>query len=29
VISKSSYDELRKLLKEKSGHIELIPPKRS
>jgi phospholipid transport system substrate-binding protein len=29
VISKSSYDELRKLLKDKSGHIELIPPKRS
>jgi phospholipid transport system substrate-binding protein len=29
VISKSSYDELRKLLKEKSGQSELIPPKRS
>jgi phospholipid transport system substrate-binding protein len=29
VISKSSYDELRKLLKDKSAQIELIPPKRS
>jgi phospholipid transport system substrate-binding protein len=29
VISKSSYDELRKLLKDKSGQSELIPPKRS
>ena len=29
VISKSSYNELRKLLKEKSRQNELIPPKRS
>ena len=29
VISKSSYDELRKLLKDKSGQSELIAPKRS
>jgi phospholipid transport system substrate-binding protein len=29
VISKSSYDELRKLLKDKSGQSELISPKRS
>jgi phospholipid transport system substrate-binding protein len=29
VISKSSYDELRKLLKDKSAQIDPIPPKRS